>query len=61
MGIEFFDMRRRNMLQDGTQLHFPIPAQQLDILGLDHYTFGGFDPMVGIPGQDVATNGWYKP
>jgi hypothetical protein len=61
MGIEYFDMRRRDQLQDGSLLHFPIPAQQLEILQEPFYTFGGIDPQYGVPGQDVAINGWYTP
>ena len=61
MGIEYFDMRRRDMLQDGSLLHFPVPAQQLEILQEPFYTFGGIDPQYGIPGEDVAVNGWYNP
>ncbi len=59
MGIEFFDMRRRDLSQDGSLLHFPVPAQQLEIMQLPFYTFGGIDPQFGIPGIDVAINGWY--
>jgi hypothetical protein len=61
MGIEYFDMRRTGQLQDGSLLHFPIPAQQLEILQEPFYTFGGIDPQYGVPGQDVAINGWYTP
>jgi len=59
MGIEFFDMRRRGLLQDGTPLHFPIPDQQLQILGIPSYTFGGVAPQFGVPNEDVSVNGWY--
>ena len=59
MGIEFFDMRRRGLLQDGTLLHFPIPAQQLAILNIPVYTFGGVNPQFGVPNEDVSVNGWY--
>jgi len=61
MGIEYFDMRRTDQLQDGSLLHFPIPAQQLEILQEPFYTFGGIDPQYGVPGQDVAVDGWYCP
>jgi hypothetical protein len=52
---EFYDMRRRNMLQAGTMLHFPIPAQQLEILEIPFYTFGG---TTGVAGEDYSTGGW---
>ena len=61
MGIEYFDMRRTDQLQDGSLLHFPIPAQQLEILQKPFYTYGGINPQYGVPGQDVAINGWYTP
>ncbi len=61
MGIEYFDMRRRDLLQDGSLLHFPVPAQQLEILQEPFYTFGGINPQYGVPGEDVAINGWYTP
>ena len=34
-------MRRQDALQDGTILHFPVPADELAVLGLDAYTYGG--------------------
>jgi len=37
-GIAYFDMRRRDMLQAGTPLHFPIPATELETMGLPNYT-----------------------
>ena len=61
MGIEYFDMRRHDQLQDGSLLHFPVPAQQLEVEGIPFYTFGGINPQYGIPGEDVAIDGWYKP
>ncbi|MFY0713006.1 RagB/SusD family nutrient uptake outer membrane protein [Seonamhaeicola sp. NFXS20] len=61
MGIEYFDMRRTGQLQDGSLLHFPIPAQQLEILSEPFYTYGGIDPQYGVPNQDVAINGWFNP
>lgn len=61
LGIEYFNMRRKDMLQDGSLLHFPMPAQQLDAIQLPHYTYGGLNPQYGIPGEDVAVDGWYKP
>jgi hypothetical protein len=56
LGISFFDMRRRDMLQPGTLLHFPVPGQELWILLLDEYTYGG---TIGEPGQDYSIGGWY--
>ena len=61
MGIEYFDMRRFGQLQDGSLLHFPIPAQQLEVLTEPFYTFGGVNPQFGTPNEDVSINGWFTP
>ncbi len=57
VGVQFFDMRRFNQLQEGTLLHFPFPVQQLQLLGLPTYTFGGDK---GVAGEDYSTGGWEK-
>ena len=36
MGIPYFQMRKENLLQQGTILHFPIPGSQLDEVGRAH-------------------------
>lgn len=56
MGIEFFTMRKADLLQPGTPLHLPIPGRQLELNNLGYYTFGG---NKGIPGLDVSSGGWY--
>lgn len=43
--ISLYDRRRINGLQAGTFRHMPIPARELEVLGLPVYTFGG----VGLP------------
>ncbi|MCK5788887.1 MAG: RagB/SusD family nutrient uptake outer membrane protein [Chlamydiia bacterium] len=58
VGIQFFDMRRFNQLQKGTLLHFPFPAQQLQLLGLPLYTFGGYGGNGGVYGEDRSEGGW---
>ena len=55
LGVEYFTMRKANQLYYGTLLHFPIPAAELETLGMDLYTFG---PEVGIAGTDYSTGGW---
>ena len=40
IGTNYFFMRRHNLLQEGTPLHFPVPADELEISGIDPYTFG---------------------
>ncbi len=56
-GIAFFDMRRRNMLQKGTLLHFPIPAKELTILQMPIYTYGGVSNADGL---NTSNGGWFK-
>jgi len=51
MGISYFDMRRRDMLQRGTILHFPVPAGELMITRDEVYTIGG------IPDSENVSNG----
>lgn len=55
-GNAFFDMRRRDMLQLGTMLHFPIPAKELMVMGMPEYTFGGVENADGI---NVSNGGWF--
>ena len=54
-GIAFFDMRRRDYLQLGTLLHFPIPGKELNVLQLPYYTYGGVSNADGI---NVSNGGW---
>ena len=55
VGLGFFEMRRENLLQQGTMLHFPVPGEALEAAGLPVYTFGGTE---GVPGEDYSTGGW---
>ncbi|MBL4560768.1 MAG: RagB/SusD family nutrient uptake outer membrane protein [Labilibaculum sp.] len=55
IGIEYFDMRRFDQLQKGTMLHFPVPAQQLQLIPAEIYTYGG---EFGVPGEDISIGGW---
>lgn len=54
-GKGFFDMRRRDMLQKGTLLHFPIPAKELNVMTIPIYTFGGVENADGI---NTSNGGW---
>jgi len=56
-GIAFFDMRRRDYLQKGTLLHFPIPGKELNVLQLPYYTYGGVENADGV---NVSNGGWDK-
>ncbi len=55
MGIGFFEMRKENLLQPGTLLHFPIPGKTLETLNEDIYSFGGTS---GVAGEDYSNGGW---
>lgn len=55
MGISFFEMRKENLLQEGTLLHFPVPGSALESIPADNYTFGGTE---GIAGEDYSNGGW---
>lgn len=55
-GLPFFDMRRRDLMQCGTPLHFPIPGQQLNVMLMPQYTFGG---VANADGINTAQDGWW--
>jgi hypothetical protein len=55
MGITFFEMRKENLLQKGTLLHFPIPGKALESIPAPGYTFGGTQ---GVAGEDYSNAGW---
>lgn len=40
-GLAFFDARGWGILRSGRPVHVPIPMEDLQVLGLSHYTFGG--------------------
>ena len=47
-GLSFYDMRKRDMLQSGTILHFPIPGLELESLNMPYYTIQGSPDGVNI-------------
>ncbi len=55
MGIGFFEMRKEDLLQKGTLLHFPVPGKALEAIPEEYYTFGGTQ---GVAGEDYSTGGW---
>lgn len=55
MGITFFEMRKENLLQKGTLLHFPVPGKALESIPAPNYTFGGTQ---GVAGEDYSNAGW---
>ncbi len=56
-GLEFFDMRRKDALQEGTVLHLPVPADELTTIGLDIYSYGGPGNADGI-NTATGANSW---
>lgn len=54
-GLSFFEMRKKDLLQAGTPLHFPAPASALQAIPAESYTFGGTS---GVAGEDYSTGGW---
>jgi len=54
-GLTFFEMRKENLLQQGTLLHFPVPGSALESIPADYYTYGGSE---GEAGRDYSTGGW---
>ena len=57
VGLAFFDLRRRNAMQEGTPLHLPVPGDELTTVGEPIYTFGGV-AAIGDPGTADGANSW---
>lgn len=57
VGIQWFFMRRHDLLQEGTATMFPVPGSELEILGLENYTFGG-PSFAGQAGSASGANSW---
>lgn len=57
MGLQFFEMRKLNLLQKGTPLHFPLPAKTLQTFGLPlpYYTYG---TVANADGINTSNAGW---
>lgn len=53
--IGFCEMRKEDLLQAGTLLHFPVPGKALESIPADNYTLGGGE---GVAGEDYSTGGW---
>lgn len=55
-GIQFFEMRKLDLLQKGTPLHLPIPGAVLQLFGLNQfYTFG---TTANADGVGTSNGGW---
>lgn len=57
--IQWYFMRRYDLLQKGTALHLPVPVTELEQLGLDTYTYGGEANADGI-NTATGANAWNK-
>jgi len=53
--IGFCEMRKEDLLQPGTLLHFPVPGKALESIPADYYTLGGTE---GVAGEDYSNGGW---
>ncbi|MDX2129931.1 MAG: RagB/SusD family nutrient uptake outer membrane protein [Chloroherpetonaceae bacterium] len=62
-GLHFMDMRRFELLQKGTILHFPVPVTQLNIMQVPNYTFGGQTPTAeqATGTATDTTKAWIRP
>lgn len=56
-GLQYFEMRKNDLLQKGTPLHLPMPAKSMEALNmpLPFYTYGGVDKADGI---NTSNGGW---
>lgn len=56
-GLQFFEMRKLDLLQKGTFLHFPLPAKILEVFGVTppFYTFG---TVAKADGKGTSNGGW---
>ena len=56
-GLQFFEMRKLDLLQKGTPLHFPLPAGTLETfrVPLPFYTFGY---LANADGKGTSNGGW---
>lgn len=57
MGLQFFEMRKLDLLQRGTPLHLPLPAEVLQVLAapLPFYSFG---MVANADGVNTSDGGW---
>ena len=57
MGLQFYEMRKNDLLQAGTPLHLPVPAKTLETLAvsLPFYTHGGPTRLDGV---NTSNKGW---
>lgn len=56
-GLQWYFMRRHDLLQPGTPTMFPVPGQELELTGRDNYTYGGAS-NAGNVGSAAGNNEW---
>ncbi|WP_440999188.1 hypothetical protein [Fodinibius sp. SL11] len=56
-GLQWYFMRRHDLLQPGTPTMFPVPGQELELTGRDNYTYGGAG-NAGSVGSAAGNNEW---
>lgn len=57
IGLQWFFMRRHDLLQEGTATMYPIPASEVIHYGIPNYTFGGVE-NAGQVGTASGANSW---
>jgi starch-binding outer membrane protein, SusD/RagB family len=55
-GLQFFEMRKSDLLQKGTPLHLPVPGQILQLFGLTQ--FYSFGTTAKADGTSTSNAGW---
>ena len=56
-GLQWYFMRRHDLLQAGTPLHYPIPGTELEVTQAEYYTFGGVE-FASEEGTADGSNTW---
>jgi hypothetical protein len=56
-GLQWYFMRRHDLLQPGTPTMFPVPGEELELTGRENYTYGGAD-NAGSAGAAAGDNEW---
>jgi hypothetical protein len=57
MGLQFFEMRKLNLLQKGTPLHLPLPAKTLELFR-EVQPFYSFGTVAKADGIGTSNGGW---
>ncbi len=57
MAVNWAFMRRHDLLQRGTAIHYPVPASELEVVQHPIYTFGG-DANADQDGTSDGSNSW---